>query len=352
MKFIGIILGYYENMHLISKNYLQILGDFCDFSIFDKKNILITGGTGMIGSYLAESIILGCQIQGYQPLKLRIGGMSISTKQRNKFDSLGYVELSEDYLLNSKIVGINQIIFHLASPASHTQYKNLDSLISINSGCLKNILGSHVEKFIYFSTGEVYGNQPGKLLREEEHATFASSNKRNWYTYDKLIGEERSKELCSLFNIELTIIRLFHTFGPGVRKNDGRSFADFLYAAAAGTLPTLKSKGADVRTFLFTADAVVAFVNICNQAKKFNVYNVGGETPVTIQQFAQKISHLAGLNGEIRYDFSKEDQYIHSPNKSIIPDLTKILNLGWKNRISLDDAIIETLGYIKDNTRT
>jgi UDP-glucuronate decarboxylase len=338
-------------MNLINKNHLQIIGDFCDFSIFDKKNILITGGTGMIGSYLAESIIIGCQIQGYQPLKLRIGGKIISTKLKNRLDSLGYTEFSSDYLLNSKSAGINEIIFHLASPSSHTHYKNLDSLIYINANCLENILGKFVEKFIYFSTSEVYGNQPGKLLREEDYSLFDLGNTRNWYPYAKLIGEERSKELCSAFKIDLAIVRLFHTFGPGVRENDGRSFADFLYSAASGNLPTLKSKGADIRTFLFSADAVIAFINICRQSNQYNIYNVGGESPVTILQFAQKISQLAGLKGEIKYDFSNEDKYIHSPNNSIIPDLTRISNLGWENRISLDDAIIETLDYINFNLK-
>jgi len=340
--------------NLINKKFLQMLGEFCDFSIFDRKNVLITGGTGMVGSYLAESIILGCQIQGYRPSKLRIGGSSISTKKKDLFIGLSYVELSSDYLLHPKISkdiesGVNQIIFHLASPASPNKLKNYKSIKFVNADCLENILNPHVERFIYFSTGEVYGNRPGQFLQEDEHANFDISNKRNWYPQAKLEGEEKSKELCTLHNIKLSIIRLFHTFGPGLKKNDGRSFADFLYSAAAGNLPILKSKGEDIRTFLFSADAAIAFINICNQSDNYSIYNVGGDKPLTILQFAERISEIAGLKGNVKFDLRNNDNYIHSPNQSIIPNLTRVTNIGWKNRTDIDTAIQDTLKYIKSN---
>lgn len=333
--------------YLVSHKQLQLLVEFCDFSIFDKKSILITGGTGMVGSYLVESILLGCQVQGYRPARLRIGGSLTTEREKQYFTSLNFVEVSSDYLIHSESMGINQIIFHLASPASHINFKDLESLLFVNSGCLENILNSHVEKFIYISTGEVYGNQPGNLLNEENHAVFDPTSLRNWYPYSKLKGEEQSKLLCSAYNIELTIIRLFHTFGPGVKKNDGRSFADFLYSVAAGKLPILKSPGDDVRTFLYSPDAIRAFINICNQKDKFNIYNVGSDMPLTILQFAQKISEAAGFGGEVKFDFIPNNKYIHSPNKSIVPNITKLLSIGWKSRTKIDTAILETLEHIK-----
>ena len=342
---------------LLNQRNLLLLGEFCDFSVFNEKNVLITGGTGMVGSFLAESIILGCKIQGYQPTKLRIGGESISRSEKEKFSNVGYVEMSSDYLMHSKILqtknktwsGDNQIIFHLASPASVTKIESYESLKFVNVDCLENILNPNVEKLMYFSTGEVYGNKAGQLLREPEHANFNLSIKRDWYPQAKLEGEEKSKELCSLHDIKLSVIRLFHTFGPGVKRSDGRSFADFLYAAAAGHLPILKSKGQDVRTFLFSVDAVIAFINICNQSDKFNTYNVGSNAPVTILKFAQEISEVAGLNGKVDFNLSSNNEYIHSPNQSLVPDITKITNLGWRNRTDIRTAISETLQYIKAN---
>jgi nucleoside-diphosphate-sugar epimerase len=332
---------------LVSHKQLQLLGEFCDFSIFDRKSILVTGGTGMVGSYLVETILLGCQAQGYLPTKLRIGGTLITESEKKYFTSFNFVEVSSDYLTHPESVGVNEIVFHLASPASHNRFKDLESLLFVNSDCLKNILNSQVEKFIYFSTGEVYGNQTENLLSEENHAEFDPKSLRSWYPYSKLKGEEQSKLLCSAYNIELTIIRLFHTFGPGVKKNDGRSFADFLYSVADGKLPTLKSQGDDIRTFLYSPDAVSAFINICGKNDKFNIYNVGSDLPMTILQFAQKISQVAGLGGEVKFDFSLNNKYIHSPNKSIVPDITKILSTGWKNRTDIDTAILETLEHIK-----
>ena len=311
----------------------------------------------MVGSFLTESIILGCQIQGYQPTKLRIGGRSISRSEKDKFSNVGYVEMSSDYLMHSKILqgknktssDNNQIIFHLASPASATKIENYESLKFVNVDCLENILNPSVEKLMYFSTGEVYGNKPGQLLQEHEHANFNLSIKRDWYPQAKLEGEEKSKELCSLYDIKLSVIRLFHTFGPGVKRSDGRSFADFLYAAASGHLPILKSKGQDVRTFLFSVDAVIAFINICNQSDKFNTYNVGSDAPITILKFAQEISEVAGLNGDVDFNLSFDKEYLHSPNQSLVPDINKIINLGWRNRTDIRTGILETLQYIKAN---
>ena len=133
---------------LLNQRNLLLLGEFCDFSVFNGKNVLITGGTGMVGSFLTESIILGCQIQGYQPTKLRIGGRSISRSEKDKFSNVGYVEMSSDYLMQPKILqgknktssDDNQIIFHLASPASATKIENYKSLKFVNVDCLENIL--------------------------------------------------------------------------------------------------------------------------------------------------------------------------------------------------------------------
>jgi nucleoside-diphosphate-sugar epimerase len=132
-----------------------------------------------------------------------------------------------------------------------------------------------------------------------------------------------------------------------VKKNDGRSFADFLYSVAAGKLPILKSPGDDVRTFLYSPDAIRAFINICSQKDKFNIYNVGSDMPLTILQFAQKISEAAGFGGEVKFDFIPNNKYIHSSNKSIVPNITKLLSIGWKSRTKIDTAILETLEHIK-----
>lgn len=332
---------------LINKKNLQLLNEFCDFSIFHAKNILITGGTGMVGSYLVDAIVLGCQEQGYRPSKLRIGGLQVSESSRKKFIDLSYVEMSSSYLVQKNASGDNQIVFHLASPASPTQITDYDSLQFVNSGCLENILNPYVEKFVFFSTGEVYGNKPKQVLENDEHANFDVSNKRDWYPKAKLEGEGKSKELCALFDIDLAIIRLFHTFGPGIKRNDGRSFADFLYEAAIGNLPVLRSKGTDIRTFLFSTDAVIAFIKIFAKPEKVGVYNVGSAEPITIAQFAKKVSEIAGLGGEIEFNFRSNEDYLHSPNRSIIPNISRLLDLGWKSRIDLDSAILETLQYIK-----
>jgi dTDP-glucose 4,6-dehydratase len=164
------------------------------------------------------------------------------------------------------------------------------------------------------------------------------------------MGEETSKELCSAVKSHVNIVRLFHTFGPGVRRNDGRSFADFLYSAADGKIPKLHSDGTALRTFLFSADAVNAILAILTRGINLETYNVGSDMPISILDFAKRVSSIAGLKDEVLFDSTLPKGHIQSPNKALIPDLKKISNLGWRIQTSLDDSIEKTLCFLREES--
>jgi nucleoside-diphosphate-sugar epimerase len=334
--------------YLIDTKRLDLFSTYVDFSSFNGKKILITGGTGMIGSYLAEAIIRGSELQGVSPHKIMITGKSPAPELIQKFASNKNVDVSIDLFDSSSKDSCYEVVFHLASPASPKQYQNLESLIQINSECLVNVINSCTEKFVFISTGEVYGNKGG-ILTEEDHGVFGHESPRDWYPYAKLKGEETSKQLCTEFNSELNIIRLFHTFGPGVRKYDGRSFADFLYSAASGEFPKLYSDGSALRTFLFSADAVLAMLLIATNGINLRTYNVGSDLPISIRDFAVKVSEIAGLKGKIEFDSKLARGLIPSPNEALIPDLRRVSELGWSIRTTLDEAIENTLSFIKSS---
>ena len=335
--------------NLIDNESLDLICSQIDFKKFIGKKILITGGTGMVGSYLAEAIIRGAQTQGIKFAELKITGRTIPVEISQRLNGYRNVNLAADTLEDMSVTGHFQVIFHLASPASPTQYRDLDSLLRINSSCLVNLISESTEKFVFMSTGEVYGNRRD-MLREDSHGIFEKQAARDWYPYSKLKGEARSKELCKAIKSDVNIVRLFHTFGPGVRRNDGRSFADFLYSAAEGNLPKLHSDGTAQRTFLFSADAVSAILAIATRGVNLETYNVGSDLPISILDFAKRVSTIAGQNEKVIFDATKTKGLIQSPNRALTPNLEKIRSLGWTIRTSLDDAIEKTLQYIRENS--
>jgi nucleoside-diphosphate-sugar epimerase len=335
--------------YLIDDKNLKAIARESNFSLFDRKSVLVTGGTGMIGSYLVEAIVRGSQIQGFFPSEIKVTGRTVSLELQKRFANHNNVKVSVDPLVDATKTGDNQLVFHLASPASPSKYRDLASLVHINSDCLSNVIKPSVEKFVFFSTSEVYGNNKKSPALENECGAFGIDSPRDWYPHAKLKGEETSRELCRAYNSELKIVRLFHTFGPGVKKSDGRSFADFLYAAAYGESPKLYSDGSSLRTFLFSADAVMAILAIANNIGNEETYNVGSDIPISILDFAKKVSDLAGLNGRVSFDSDIAKGFMQSPNEALIPDLSKITQLGWKNRTSLEESIQNTLDFIKSN---
>ncbi len=335
--------------NLIDQKNLELIVNKCNFSIFEQKKVLITGGTGMVGSYLAEAIIRGAEAQDVKITEMKITGKTYAPESVKRFSKYSNVNVSID-LLDDPIKNCSfQIVFHLASPASPTQYKDYETLLHVNSDCLLNIIRGNTEKFIFVSTGEVYGNRSGSLS-EDNVGIFDAKSPRDWYPLAKLKGEEISTKLCADFKSELNIVRLFHTFGPGVRENDGRSFADFLHASAVGKYPKLYSDGSALRTFLFSADAIIAMLGVLERGENMKTYNIGSDTPISILDFARKVSEIAGLQGRVLIEPAFRKGLIESPNRVIIPDLSRINELGWKSRNSLDEAIRNTLNYIKSHS--
>jgi nucleoside-diphosphate-sugar epimerase len=167
---------------------------------------------------------------------------------------------------------------------------------------------------------------------------------RSSYPVSKLKAEEKCKFLYDKNGVNYKIVRLFHTFGPGLRENDGRSFADFLWHAARGVRPVLNSDGKDIRTFLYTLDSVVGLLLLFTSNHKCKTINVGSSFPFSIFEFANRVSYLAGLGQLCRIE---QNNFKVSNAKTVIPDIGNLLSLGWNQIYDLDKTIDMTLHWIK-----
>jgi nucleoside-diphosphate-sugar epimerase len=218
----------------------------------------------------------------------------------------------------------------------------------VNSGFIHNLVSNQksLEVFVYFSAGEVYGADIPSPIKESSPTKVTSGLNRSSYPLAKIRGEKILLELASNHNFNPFIIRLFHTFGPGIRRNDGRSISDFFWQARLGRPPELYSDGTAQRSFLFVADMVSALFYILNSKSNDTTFNVGSEQNISIKDFASMISKECNLEAGYRL-VNKNPGHEASPIKNITPTLDKLKNLGWEESFSLKQGINITLSWIE-----
>ncbi len=231
-------------------------------------------------------------------------------------------------------------IIHCASPSNITKIESLDELSDINTRFLSECISSLTKKVVFISSGEIYG---GNITQIDSIPPPLDENiRRHWYPIAKLETEQYLKRKTEDTNLSVDIVRLFHTFGPGLGPNDGRSFADILYSAAFSKEITLKSEGQQIRSFLYLGDAVSAILLSLVRRSPYQVTNVGSPIGTSILSFANLVAEIT----ESIVSFSKS-KFEHSPFDSVIPDITETVKLGWSPKVSLPDAISTTLLWVK-----
>ena len=320
---------------LLSLRDLQFLLLKINFEFLRNKRILVTGGSGMIGSFLIESLLLGTQESGITIKEL------VTTSKNGNFNSIHH--LCKDFNLELKLAEFMKekdyhgfdFVIHSGGPSSIAKIFDVKDAENANSTVLNYILNGSPESVCYLSSSQVSNFKP------------TDESARNLYTHTKINAEKLISNYKLDPNTRVNAVRLFHTFGPGVRKNDGRSFADFLWAVAEGRQPILNTSGSQIRTFLYSIDAIIAFLIIISNKESGLIIDVGSENPIKIVDFARKVSEIGNLFGLLEFANSAKN-YIASPYDSLVPDCTKIRELGWSESTTIDIGISQTLIWIKN----
>ena len=231
---------------LLTSTEVESFTSRLDLGVLQGKGVLITGGTGMVGSYLVESLCKGLEVQKIFPREIRVlsgSGDFSSLKHLQRFKSLVF---HEKRLSESHELGGFEFLIHAASPASPTKFSSPEVLQSINVKSFSKLITRDTERALFVSSGEVYGADAPTPVPENYSGVIDANLSRSAYALAKIEGEIRGRELCVAQGAEFRVGRLFHTFGPGVRKNDGRSFADFLWQSAKGKKPMARIVAAAV----------------------------------------------------------------------------------------------------------
>ena len=237
---------------------------------------------------------------------------------------------------------------HLASAASPKAYTDnpINTLKAGSIGTI-NTLGlakAKHAKYLLTSTSEVYGDPEISPQPESYWGRVNPNGVRSMYDEAKRFAEAAVSSYNRIYNIDSRIVRLFNTYGPKMKINDGRVVTNFIVQALNGEDITIYGKGNQTRSFCYVSDTVAGIIKAMDSESN-EVFNIGNPNEITILQLAETIIQLTESKSGVKYQELPDDD--PSQRK---PDIDKAINiLDWKPDIGLEEGLNKTIGWVKAN---
>jgi dTDP-glucose 4,6-dehydratase len=309
------------------------------------KSILITGAAGFLGSHLCDRFIKdGFKVIGMDNL--------ITGSLKNIEHLFGHPHFEfhkHDVSKYIHVPGELHYILHFASPASPIDYLKIPiQTLKVGSLGIHNCLGlarAKGARLLIASTSEVYGDPTVHPQPESYWGNVNPVGPRGVYDEAKRFQEAMTKAYHTYHGLETRIVRIFNTYGPRMRLNDGRVLPAFIGQALRGEDLTIFGDGSQTRSFCFVDDLIEGIVRLL-----FSDYaepvNIGNPDEITIAQFAEEIIALTGTTQKVIY----KDLPIDDP-KQRQPDITKARALlNWEPKIDRAEGLKRTYAYFKSLT--
>jgi nucleoside-diphosphate-sugar epimerase len=343
--------------HAVVEDDLQaVTADGLPWEHLRSSSVLVTGANGLLAAYMAESLLylnesrsLGIKVRAMVRNRARAETRFAAYRGRRDF------ELIEQDLgaALAPITGDVDVVIHAASQASPKSY-DVDPVGTL----VPNVLGTAAllalareracRGFLYFSSGEIYGAvDPAKQpYAEDEYGRVDPMAVRSCYAEGKRAGEALVAAWHHQHGVPAKVVRPFHTYGPGLRLDDGRVYADFIADVLAGRDIVMKSDGAAVRAFCYLADATRGFFTVLLLGRSGEAYNVANdEAQCSIVELAERLVNLAPEKGlrVVRKARASDDRYMPSPVARTWPSTAKVRALGWRPVTGIDEGFSRTL---------
>tara|TARA_B100000674_G_scaffold499410_1_gene545144 strand:- start:11012 stop:12100 length:1089 start_codon:yes stop_codon:yes gene_type:complete len=326
------------------------------WSKLSNKIIMVTGGSGFLASYLVKSLLLANKKHG---LNLKVICVIRNRKNVNRrlyncsnHPNLEFIEQDIGKTLREDFPRADYVI-HSASQAS-PKYYGTDPVgtLMANVEGTKNLLNHSVkegcERFLFFSSGEVYGKPVNneKQVTEIDYGYVDSMKVRSCYAESKRMGETMCAAWAKQYGIHTNVVRPFHTYGPGMALDDGRVFADFVSDIVSKRNIVLKSDGMASRPFCYIADATIGFLTVLLKGEKTEAYNVGNpDAETTIKDLAMTLTRVfrdRNLRVEIQIPI-ESNEYIKSPIERSCPSIEKIKRIDWRPTTGIKEGFRRTV---------
>jgi len=306
------------------------------------KTAVVTGGAGFLGSYICDKLLEN-DIDVICIDNLLTGNIqNISHLLKNK----NFKFVKHDVTNFIHVPGKVDYILHFASPASPIDYLKLPiQTLKVGSLGTHKVLGLAKEKnarFLLASTSEVYGDPEVHPQSEEYWGNVNPIGPRGVYDEAKRFAEAMTMAYHRYHKVDTRIVRIFNTYGPGMRLQDGRALPSFIISALKNKDLEVFGSGQQTRSFCYISDQVEGIFKLL-MSDEITPVNIGNPNEISIKKLAEEIIELTGSKSKIVYkDLPVDDPKIRQPD---ISKAKKVLN--WQPKISREFGLLKTINYFK-----
>ena len=307
-----------------------------------KKRNLITGGAGFLGSHLAKQLLK----EGEEVICLDNLFTGCKSNIKDLFEYQEFEFIRHD--ITEPITLEVDNIWHLACPASpiHYQFNPIKTTKTSFMGTY-NMLGLAKRvgaKFLLASTSEVYGDPKEHPQTESYKGSVNTTGIRSCYDEGKRIAETLCSDYQRIHGVQVRIMRIFNTYGPNMRFDDGRVVSNFIVQALKNEKITLYGDGNQTRSFCYVDDLINGMI-LLMQSEYQKPVNIGNPNEFSIKELANLVRALLNPNLEFRYkELPKDDPKQRKPSIQLAKEL-----LNWEPKIELKDGLVKTIDWFKNN---
>jgi dTDP-glucose 4,6-dehydratase len=307
-----------------------------------KSTVVITGGAGFLGSHLCDKFI----DEGFRVI-------CIDNFLTGNADNIAHLAGNENFkfikhdITNYVFIGGKvDYVLHFASPASPIDYLKLPiQTLKVGSLGTHKVLGLAKEKnarMLLASTSEIYGDPDVHPQSENYWGNVNPIGPRGVYDEAKRFAEAITMAYHRYHKLDTRIVRIFNTYGPRMRLDDGRALPAFVGQALRGENLTVFGDGSQTRSFCYVSDLIEGIFKLL-MSNEVNPVNIGNPSEITIKQFAEEVIKLTGSKSKITYQPLPEDD-----PKVRQPDISKAAKiLGWSPKIDRGEGLRITIDYFK-----
>ena len=326
---------------------LQVFNENLPWNHLSGRNILVTGATGLIGGCLVDTLMMNPN-RSYHVYATGRNEERAKKRFNEFYNDKSFHFICYDVL--DKLGGdVNyDYIIHAASNASPNFFvENPVEIMKSNIYGVVNLieygLNHGMKRFLYISSGEVYGEGDGRVFIEDYSGYVNSVNPRACYPSSKRAAETLCVSYAEEYGADVVIARPCHTYGPYFTEKDNRVYAQFIRNVLQGKDIVMKSTGEQFRSWCYVVDCVSALIYIMLKGKSGEAYNISNvESNISIRELAEKIADIGRKKVVIEVPEENERKGFNVVKKSIF-STKKIESLGWRPKTNIDDGLRKTI---------